>query len=296
MTQAHVRAIIGDFYRYRFLEDMIGQENIGTIRQKIQNRFKKLTNNWDERKNSEWVLRHYLAIKMIMSATLMINSMDYAKNKNLRIVEPYLSYYSLLTLCRSLVFTTPEIQWNNGEIMTMNHSKIIKTACNAIRSIDKNLGLELEESIIRAQDIRELYSYKFPANGLLEYFDGEENNWDWFIQSCTVIAEIAQFHSEQLQFCLSKISEENFKLDFDFLTKGFLYKGKRFEFIDQEDYYRLGYFKRKQPYPLNLYWTLREGMVDDFFGAWQKYLEIDEEVDEELFDPDYSINIIFDMP
>lgn len=295
MTQEYVRRILGDFYRYRFLDSIIEDEEMSRKMFKVQERFKRITNIWNDELNSEWVLRHYLATKMIMSATLLINSMDFANERNLRIVEPYLFYYSVLTLCRAVVYTTPEKQWNDGKIMTMTHTKIINSACSAIGSINSDLGQKVKKFITCAQEMRELYSYKFPANGLLTYFDSKENGWDLFIEICTTLAEIAQFQSEQLEYCLNKMKNKYFTLDFTFLENGFIYKGNNFEFIDNEDYYRLGYFKRKQSYPVNLYFTLREGMVDDFFGAWSKEVEIESEEDE-LFNPDNNIRIIFDMP
>lgn len=137
----------------------------------------------------------------------------------------------------------------------------------------------------------ELYSYKFPANGLSEFFDLD---WNKFIEECTLIAEITQFFSEQLQYCLSRITHKDFELDCDILEKGFNYYGEEYHFVDYEDYYRLGYFYRKQKHPLNLYWMLSEGMVDDFFGAWVS--EIEDNCKEEKFDPDRNIRIIFNMP
>jgi len=76
MTQEYVRRILGDFYRYRFLDSIIEDEEMSRKMFKVQERFKRITNIWNDELNSEWVLRHYLATKMIMSATLLINSMD----------------------------------------------------------------------------------------------------------------------------------------------------------------------------------------------------------------------------
>ena len=42
--------------------------------------------------NSEWMLRTYCASKMIMAATLLLNSAEYSIEKNLLITVPYLQY------------------------------------------------------------------------------------------------------------------------------------------------------------------------------------------------------------
>lgn len=289
MAQVHVRAAMNDLYEYRELGDIITEKT----KQKIQSRFQKIVAQWNEQLNTEWVLRHYLSIKMIMSASIMLNAMDYSKEKNIRMVEPYLNYYSLLTVSRSAVFVMPEVIWNNDEIMTMTHSKIINNVSNAIGSLNKQLGIDVKDFLLTARDLRELYSYKFPASGLTSYFDDGNDYYEDLIKMCTIIAETAQFYSEQLQFCLSKIKDFNWDVNLKFLEKGFIFKGNKENFIDNEDWYRLEYFKRKQPYPVNLYWTLREGMVDDFFGAWDC---LDGEDDNECFNASQNKNIIFSMP
>ncbi len=62
-------------------------------------------------------------------------------------------------------------------------------------------------------------------------------------------------------------------------------------FGDTEDAYRLDYFKRKQPHMLNIRFLMREGLVDDFFGAWS-----DREETDGVFNPDEMNGIIFDIP
>ncbi|MBN8714999.1 MAG: hypothetical protein J0H50_13740 [Xanthomonadales bacterium] len=61
-------------------------------------------------------------------------------------------------------------------------------------------------------------------------------------------------------------------------------------FGDREDAYRLGYLARKYPRPANLLHLMTEGHVDDFFGAWHNGN------DEGIFNPDETLQIIFDIP
>jgi len=295
MTQALARVFLGDMYKYRVLSEAIAEEDTEKLKQRLQARYRKITDIWDKELNSEWILRHYLAVKMIMSASLMLSSMEYSKEKNVRIVEPYLRYYSLLTICRALLFTTPEVAWNKGEIMMMNHSKIISIACSTLGSINKDLGGKFKNYITKARDIRELFSYEFPATGIEDDVCSEGDD---VVKMCTMIAEIAQFQSEQLEFCVSRISNESvFGINWDFFKQGYVYKGKTVMLKDSDDWYRLDYSRRKQLYPINLYFTLSEGMVEDFFEAWCYYDEDGNEDEEnDVFDPDNNWRIIFDMP
>lgn len=54
--------------------------------------YAKYTKAWSAHLNSEWLTRNYLAVKMILSATVMLTSFQYCQRKNVRIVQPYLLY------------------------------------------------------------------------------------------------------------------------------------------------------------------------------------------------------------
>lgn len=116
-------------------------------------------------------------------------------------------------------------------------------------------------------------------------------NESYLIEKCALIVELSQFYSEKLECHLNKKNEFKFELDFSLLQKGFQYEGKIINFFDDEDWYRIDYFKRKQQYPVNLYYTLREGMVDDFFGVWNN-----DNCAGDLFNECENIQIIFNMP
>ena len=77
----------------------------------------KITKKWDKTKNAEWSARHYLSIKMILSASVMVSSAAFSKERNIRITEPYLYYYSILSCCRALIFTLPRIEWESAKIL-----------------------------------------------------------------------------------------------------------------------------------------------------------------------------------
>ena len=298
MTQAEVRRVLGDSYEYRILNDFLIPEKMGKAEQKLKIRYKKITDIWDDDINSEWIIRNYLAIKMIMSASLMLNSLEYSKIRNLQIVEPYLEYYSLLTISRGLLFTTPEVAWNSGQIMKMTHSHIINSTYNAIVAINNELSKKYIHYIKTLQNSRELFSYKFPANGIKNNIEIKNNRFEELVKMCTIIAEISQLQSVQLEFCLGKILERKiFQVNHDILKNGYQYAGRKNIFIDSEDWYRIDYFVRKQPYPINLYFMLSEGMVEDFFGAWYYYDENGNEDEEDfVFNPDNDRSIIFNMP
>ena len=93
------------FYDFKELPTRFGTSESKSAIQKLRNRYAKITKSWSAQTNSEWLCRNFVSAKLIMFATLSINSMHFAERRNLRVVVPYLRYYAFLSVVRSLVLT-----------------------------------------------------------------------------------------------------------------------------------------------------------------------------------------------
>ena len=280
-------------FEHTHIEKYFKKEEIEKNYNRLIRIYSSQTKNWSDQLNSEWTVRFYLAIKMILSSSVLLSSLEYVIEKNLRIVEPYLIYYSLLNVCRAIIFTLPYKNWDNGEILTLRHSQIINIVSDAVAAINRKAGDNLKKLLIKSKHYRELFSYKFPANGIKGLSNDIVVDIGECIEFCSLLSEIAQFNSEILQQSFDK----NVKKEYDFveniLSKGFEHDFEDGDTIfDQEDYYRIGFIIRKVKRPYNLQWMMTEGMVEDFFGAWCS--ENDENND--VFDPDVNWQIIFPVP
>jgi hypothetical protein len=284
-----MKEIAEDYFDYTNIDQNFSDKEISKNVESLRQEFAKLTKNWTEELNSQWVARDYIAVKMILSSSVLLSSVEFANEKNLRIVEPYLIYYSLLNCSRAVVLTSPLNEWNNGEIFAMTHQKTINVIGDIISKYNKEKGKSSKEFIDWAREYREIFSYKFPANGLTEHHLTLEDT----IDMCRLLCEIAQLQSKILENSITKNVKSEFNLDWNILSVGYNYGEKNFKFIDQEDGYRLDYITRKQKRPYSLHLTMTEGMVEDFFGSW--YPEDDSNLDE-VFNPDANWQIIFPVP
>jgi len=290
MNQSIVRKMVAGNFNYSELYRYLSEDDLDRGRLKLKRRFKFQTNSWNTSKNSEWVLRHYLAVKMIMSSTIMLTSLKFGKDRNVRVTEPYLVYYSLLNTARAVLYTYPIPNWGIAKLISPTHNKIISIVSDAVGQFNKESGNMIRDVLEKAKEYRELFSYKFPANGITDFTVG----FDEAVEICSFLSEFAQFQSEILENANLSNKNIGLSLDREILKNGFLYKGKKYELFDDEDKYRLDYFVRKQSYPINLHYTLREGMVEDFFGAWFQEFEHDDEIDSvHNYDPDINYNLIF---
>jgi hypothetical protein len=281
--------MIDDYFKYQNLESEFSVFEINKNIESLEKECVKLTKEWNDQLNSEWVARDYVAVKMIFSSSLLLNSVEYANEKNLRIVEPYLIYYSLLNCSRAVLLTSPFNNWNNGEIFEMTHKKTINIVGDVISKYNKEKGARIKAFIDWAREYREIFSYKFPANGLTHH----HLSFDDTIEYCKLLCEIAQLQSKILENSISKNVKKDFSLDWEILSIGNTFGDKNFKFIDPEDDYRLDYITRKQKRPYSLHLTMTEGMIEDFFGAW--YPKNNSNLDE-VFNPDLNWQIIFPVP
>jgi len=252
-----------------------------------------ITKKWNKEKNAEWVARHYLSIKMILSASVMVSTADYSKTKNIRITEPYLYYYSILSCCRALIFTLPRICWKSGKVLEMTHQKILTISIDNINNISKSHEIYIKIFFNYIKSMRELFSYKFPALGLTELEKSKDYGLDKIITICSLVCEIAQFHSELLQASILKNASDDVELEEADLKCCFEYDINGNSYIDNDDWYRINYMTRKMKKPLNLHCMMTEGLVEDFFGAW---FPKDEDIDKDVYNADNYWSMIYPAP
>lgn len=282
----YLSGIKNDYFEYKELYSNFGKTIIETRINDLRPPFTKIAKVFDINSNTQWIIRTYLASKMILASSVLLTSAQYAKSKNLRIVEPYLLYYPLLSCARSVIFTNPYIEWSD-DLVTMTHSKTINLIGDIVAKYNKKKGDEIKKLIDWAREYREIFSYKFPANGLT----GHLINFEDVVIVCRLLCEIAQLQSAILEAAITKHVTQQYEIDEMEIIRTYLYGEKNFQFIDSEDGYRLNYIQRKEARPFSIMNTMTEGMVEDFFGAWCS--DIDE---DDVYNPDENWRIIFPVP
>jgi hypothetical protein len=283
MSDKSEENLFGNIYEYELLRSKFSLSEITNYKTSLLEQYSKLTKEWNDDLHSEWTARMFLAAKMIYSSTLLLNSLDYSLKKNLRIVEPYLLYYSLLNCCRCLIFTLPTQLWKDGNLIIETHNKIGNVASDCIKRISIPNGIELHKLITITRDYREFFSYRFPGNGLKNETQFKEINIHTIAEACKLICEISQFNSECMEQSFSKNCKKTvFFLKENILELCFTYNGNNLSIIDEEDVSRIAYIFRKQKRPCNIFYTMTDGMTDDFFGSWVS----EDNGNDDFFNPD----------
>lgn len=276
-------------YQYRIFHELCSESELLIESNRIATQYAKLTKQWDVQQNSEWACRTYFATKMILNATVLLNSCEYARQAGLRTAIPYFEYYATLSMLRCLVYTLPTKSWDDGLLIKISHTKAINLAVDWIAKFNSLKASQLKLTILQLKAQRELISYRAPASGDTN-LGGDYN----LIELLTILAEAAEFNSELLQTSIDKnadplmfeVLDEHIHLIANVAIEGYT-------FSDSEDYHRLGYVQRKtkRPYHLGLFMT--EGQTEDFIGSWDG-----DQDDEKQFSNGFPSNwlAIFDVP
>ncbi|WP_341679371.1 hypothetical protein [Niveibacterium sp. SC-1] len=275
------------YYDFREIDTAFSEASCAKVSAGLLERYSNLTKAWNPELNSEWTCRLFMAAKLVMSSTLHVNAANFAEDRNLRVVVPYLRYYSVLSLLRAVCYTLPEHEWKGGQLIQIAHGKAIYGGLEHLRRFDKTIADSSETKVRELKAERELISYRAPSLG-----DDHVLEKNYFLSLCTLLAEVAQFNSELFEASLLEHADTaHFRLLSDYAERIASVTIDGHYFGDREDAYRLGYIARKQPHPVNLQHFMKKGYVDDFFGAW-----VADDEARDLFDPDAMMNIIFDIP
>jgi hypothetical protein len=301
MNHIFVKKIIGGksnfagrdwWYSFRQFSKMFDERSVKKYSSGNLTLYSRITKNWNDHLNSEWICRVYLSAKMVLSASLMINTLEFAESKNLRFLSSYLEYYSIQSSLRSILFLLPVTKWDSGALITTEHSRSINIVCDAIAKLDKIFSEKLKKYILHLKAYRELISYRAPSSG--DSFSKTPFDME-LIELCQLLCEIAQVQSELLEVSILKHAKENYNFLDSYIDQVCKTKIHGFSFRDGEDWYRLDYIKRKYPLPTNIMHILSEGHVEDFFGSWLPKNDKDVE-NEDIFNPDNNWRVIFDVP
>ncbi|MGC2742851.1 MAG: hypothetical protein WA672_06665 [Candidatus Angelobacter sp.] len=278
-------------YPYRSLTQL-NEDSVAKYCSSLRRRFG--ANRKTPEAAEQWIARTYISLKYLLAASVMLTSAEFAATRNLRIVEPYLLYYSLFNSSRALCLMIPELQWKGGAVIeSLSHTKVQNLTVDCLGHLSAEVADQYKDVYERALVSREMLSYRFPAQGLTGRLAKILPPIDDVVDSCQIVAEVAQLHSECLQSAFKNLPSVGFPETSEPLRKFFQYEHKSLgtPLIDQEDWYRKWQFIRHSSRPVSLHLVAREGLIEDFFGAWSYDGEKPDQYDADKAD----WGIIFDF-
>ena len=257
---------------------------IDRIRRLSANRAKQ----WNSVIHSQYLARYYIALRFIVAATVMLASEEYATARNLRIVQPYLRYYALLTMLRAFECTVPSIEWQDNEIPKRDHTGYINIAVNELASINPEIAGTVAKIVWSSKQYRNMLSYAFPLSGLRIASELNLPTHHQIIKICVLLAELAEINSECMYTACRKFTVGPFAVDEHTIRQCYEYHATRGVVFDDDDWYRAPKMEAIQFLP-PLYFIPSDGWIDDVLAAW----DADDDNDENVFSLGSSLYMLF---
>jgi hypothetical protein len=278
-------------YEYRHLEALCSSETLADYTQQTRRLFAPVAKSFDDTKNTEWALRSYLALKLILHATIMATSARYANDRNLQVALPYLSYYTLFSACRAFLLTCPDVSWTGANTARFSHSQARTLATDLLRRLDAKVSKDASDRLLAARRQRELSSYSFPMSGPRSdetAFISTEDAIAW----AGIFAELAHLNSACLEgavakHCVGRSFGLNDNEAWDLMEHPL--EGGEVHF-DEGDWAWLSRLFRDHTAPVALTALVTEGLTEDFFEAWS-----DHDDTEGAYNPDDNWRVLLDV-
>lgn len=229
-------------------------------------RFAAAAKSFNDTENSHWMLRHYLALKYVINASVMIGASIYSAEKNVGMSVPYLNYYSLLNVCRAFLWTAADGLPTGAENQTLSHDRILNTTANLMRRLDTKAEARWGNQLRRAHHHRNLFSYRFPSSGL-GFLGAAAQTPQEIGNLARLIAELAMLNTE----CLDSALERHSKAEFipvnlpaqDWASIYDLDDKNTKDHLDREWLNKT--FSRRVS---TLSAIAADGLIEDLYGAW----------------------------
>lgn len=282
----------GWFYDFRQLLKLFDDETIEKFLNANQQIYAEIAKKWSDELYSEWLCRLFHSSKMIVSATLTINTLTFAEEKNLKFTSGYLEFQALQFCMRSVSLMSPLSKWDEGSLLTGSHNSVLKTVCEIISVLDGELATKFKKYYHYLDAYNKLVSCSTPEG---KTFTKEKPSEFDVTSFCELLCEVAQALSELLENAI----QDKVTGDYEFLEH-YIDQASRIEinghsFLNEYDWFWIGRIKRKEIPFSNIMLFLHEGYVEDFFGTWLPE-ENEYQENNDCFTPDKSWNIIFDVP
>jgi hypothetical protein len=259
----------GSDYQYDYSELLLraSADQVRNYCERTRQFFAPIAKTFTEVANGQWILRHFLAIKFAISASILSGGSHYSRDHNLMIAVPYFNYYALLSSCRAYLLTSPDIVWEGRKTIEMTHQKILNVTGDLIKRLDPQLATKVCLQLQLAREHRELYSYRFPGGGL-DIVEGGMRPEE-VADLARLICELAMLNSECFEAALEKHAPGEMTVpvlkDHDWVVA---YDIAGIATKDRNDAAHFKKYVTSWKRVSTLQVMASDGLVEDFYGAW----------------------------
>ncbi|HEU4456691.1 MAG TPA: hypothetical protein VFR81_26725 [Longimicrobium sp.] len=227
----------------------------------LRKRCERLAKRWDAERNAEWMVRSYLALKRMISASVLLSSARATRKGKRKPPTSDQVFDGLLDAARACILLLPDQPWNRGALARSPHERVFQLARDSVREIDRFQGAWVARALDGAMDYRRTTLLRAGA----EAPAGPQTprlRSDPATPAARFLCELTQWRSEVLWRVLDERLEPPIGWDFAVLGAAASPTSAGEALLDEDDTRRIGGLMGAVSYPEDV-WTLMRHRLDD---------------------------------
>lgn len=232
---------------------------------RLRRRCERLARQWRAERNTEWMVRSYLALRRMISATVLLSPPRDARSGKRRRRSYDQVFDGLLEAARASILLLPEQRWNRGELARHPHVRVFQLARNSVIEIDPLQGARMTQALEGAMEYRRVSLLRAAGepipNGKVPRMRFEPS-----VSAARLLCELTQWRSEVLGRVLSDRLDPPIGWDFSVLGVAASPSAMGEAILDDADARRVGGLMGVSLYPEDLWTLMRHRLGDDAAG------------------------------
>lgn len=249
----------------------------------LRKRCERLTKRWGAERNAEWMVRSYLALRRMISATVLLSSARATRKGKRKPPTSDQVFEGLLEAARACILLLPDQPWSRGELARTPHERVFQLTRGSVTEIDPLQGARVSQALEGAMGYRRTTLLR--AKG--EEMKGPQVprlRSDPATPVARFLCELTQWRSEVLGRVLSERLDPPIGWDFAVLGAAASPSAMGESILDDADARRIGGLMGAVQYPEDI-WTLMRHLGDAAAGFVPDVSDAEVEMDGWLVFP-----------
>jgi hypothetical protein len=249
----------------------------------LRKRCERLTKRWGAERNAEWMVRSYLALRRMISATVLLSSARATRKGKRKPPTSDQVFEGLLEAARACILLLPDQPWSRGELARTPHERVFQLTRASVTEIDPLQGARVSQALEGAMAYRRTTLLR--ANGEEKGPQVPRLRSDPATPVARFLCELTQWRSEVLGRVLSERLDPPIGWDFAVLGAAASPSAMGESILDDADARRIGGLMGAVQYPEDIWTLMRRHLGDDAAGFVPDVSDAEVEMDGWLVFP-----------
>lgn len=258
--------ISGSIHNFPYVEIQarVPEEALRAHARGLRKRYDRLAKRWDARRNTEWMIRSYLAGKWVVTATMTLTSAR-SRRRARREEEIALFHDGLMDAARATVMLLPEQRWDGGAATRLSPDALVRAAVASVAEVHRHRSEWIAPLLGAVREYHEMRSVVGKWVGQRPRVRARD-----VFAAARLLCELTQWRSEVLADALARHAEPPIGWDFSLLLDAASPGPGGAAVLDEHDVRRIGALMGSAPHPDNLWILMRDHLGGEVESLWKE--------------------------